>query len=80
MKRLIGVLMVSTILMIHSNEAFSQCAMCKASVESNIENNKKVIGKGLNDGILYLMSIPYIVLGGIGFMVYKNWKSNGTEN
>lgn len=59
--------------------AFSQCAMCKASVESNIENDQKVVGKGLNDGIIYLMSIPYLVLGGIGYMVYKNWKSKGTE-
>jgi len=25
------------------------------------------------------MSIPYLVLGGIGYMVYKNWKSKGTE-
>jgi hypothetical protein len=48
--------------------------MCRATVESNIENGGKTVGRGLNDGILYLMSIPYIVLGGIGYMVYKNWK------
>jgi hypothetical protein len=54
--------------------AMAQCAMCKATVESNIENGGKTVGKGLNNGILYLMSVPYIVLGGIGFMVYRNWK------
>ncbi len=78
MKKLIGLLFSFSLLT--ASPAFSQCAMCRASVESNIENNKEVVGRGLNDGILYLMSIPYIVLGGIGFMVYKNWKSSGTEN
>jgi hypothetical protein len=78
MKKFIGLLFSFTLLSV--TPVFSQCAMCKATVESNIENNKEVVGRGLNDGILYLMSIPYIVLGGIGFMVYKNWKSKGTEN
>lgn len=70
---------VITFSMIIVTPAFSQCAMCKASVESNIENGQKAVGRGLNDGIIYLMSIPYLVLGGIGYMVYKNWKSKGTE-
>jgi hypothetical protein len=52
----------------------AQCAMCKRTVESTIEGEGKVVGKGLNNGILYLMTIPYLVLGGIGFMVYRNWK------
>ncbi|MEX1189487.1 MAG: hypothetical protein WED33_09530 [Bacteroidia bacterium] len=77
MKSLVTLLFA--LMLLSSAPAFSQCAMCKATVESNIENNKEVVGRGLNDGIIYLMSIPYIVLGGIGFMVYKNWKSSGTE-
>jgi hypothetical protein len=52
----------------------AQCAMCKRTVESTIEGEGKVVGKGLNNGILYLMTVPYLVLGGIGFMVYRNWK------
>jgi hypothetical protein len=45
--------------------------MCRQSVESNIDGEDKTVGKGLNKGIIYLMSIPYLVLGGIGFMIYK---------
>jgi hypothetical protein len=41
--------------------AFAQCAMCKTSVESDL-NTGGSIGKGLNTGILYLMSIPYLLL------------------
>lgn len=78
MKRILCVVVI-VFTMLVSLPSYSQCAMCKASVESNIENDEEVVGKGLNDGIIYLMSIPYLVLGGIGFMIYKNWKSKGTE-
>lgn len=40
----------------------AQCAMCKASVESGIKNGKQNVGKGLNDGILYLMTVPYLIM------------------
>ncbi|MEE2931435.1 MAG: hypothetical protein VX370_02800 [Bacteroidota bacterium] len=35
--------------------------MCKAVVESNLESGNN-IGSGLNDGILYLMSVPYLAI------------------
>ena len=37
----------------------AQCAMCKAVVETNLESGDTK-GVGLNNGILYLMAIPYI--------------------
>jgi len=42
-------------------QSYSQCAMCKAVVESNLESGGSV-GAGLNSGILYLMATPYIVM------------------
>tara|TARA_B110000037_G_scaffold151633_1_gene170975 strand:+ start:335 stop:568 length:234 start_codon:yes stop_codon:yes gene_type:complete len=38
-----------------------QCAMCKAVVEANLESGDTK-GAGLNDGILFLMSMPYIAV------------------
>jgi hypothetical protein len=59
-----------------STPIYSQCAMCRATVESNIEGEEgKSIGKGLNKGIMYLMAIPYLVLGGFGYMIYKGAKA-----
>lgn len=49
------------VLILSNVQAFSQCAMCKSVVESNIEGGSS-IGAGLNDGILYLMVMPYIAL------------------
>ena len=46
----------------------AQCAMCRAAVES--EGNG-VKAEAINDGIVYLMVIPYVLVAGIGFAVYK---------
>ena len=41
--------------------SIGQCAMCKAVVEANLESGDTK-GAGLNDGILFLMSMPYIAV------------------
>lgn len=39
----------------------AQCAMCKASVESS-QGQKNSVAAGINQGILYLMAVPYLLL------------------
>nr|WP_294777015.1 hypothetical protein [uncultured Flavobacterium sp.] len=46
----------------------AQCAMCRAALESTGDNSKV---EAVNDGIVFLMAIPYIIVAGIGFVVYK---------
>ncbi len=41
--------------------SFAQCAMCKAVVEANLDAGDTK-GAGLNEGILFLMSMPYIAV------------------
>ncbi len=57
-----------------STEVEAQCAMCKAAIESNMQNGGEALGKGINKGIVYIMFIPYILLGTIGFFMYKHFK------
>jgi len=47
----------------------AQCAMCRAVVES--EQGGKT-AEGLNNGIVYLMAIPYILVVGLGLVIYRN--------
>ena len=47
--------------------AEAQCAMCRAVLETE---DGQGTAKGINDGIVYLMSIPYILVGGIGYAIY----------
>jgi Na+/H+ antiporter NhaC len=52
--------------------ANAQCAMCRAALagESNIKKAEAV-----NDGIVYLMVVPYLLVVIIGFLIYKMYQS-----
>jgi hypothetical protein len=52
----------------------AQCAMCRASVENNVSNGETTIGAGLNNGILYLFVMPYLMAAIIGFFWYRTAK------
>jgi hypothetical protein len=45
--------------------------MCRASVENNVSNGDTSIGAGLNNGILYLFVMPYLMAAIIGFFWYR---------
>ena len=51
--------------------ANAQCAMCRAALESEGNTAK---AKGINDGIVYLMVIPYVLVGLVFFAVYKMYQ------
>jgi hypothetical protein len=70
--------MLVFILVITVSPSFSQCAMCKATIENNAREGGNYAA-GLNKGILYLMSIPYIAAGVIVFFWYKNSRNNSTK-
>jgi hypothetical protein len=51
-----------------SLDVHAQCAMCRAAIES--EGNKTK-AEAVNDGIVYLMLIPYILVGVGGWFAYR---------
>jgi hypothetical protein len=53
----------------------AQCPMCRISAESNLKSGGTA-GKGLNKGILYLFFTPYVVIGTLGYLWWKNRKSD----
>lgn len=58
--------------------SFSQCSMCKAVLESNLESGESALGKGINDGIIYLMAFPYLLFGIVAYFLYKHYKKQQT--
>lgn len=55
-----------------SLKGFSQCAMCKAVVESGDAE----IAQGLNNGIMYLMIFPYLLIGALFYFIYRHKTKN----
>jgi hypothetical protein len=51
-----------------SLSSFAQCAMCRAALSGD-ENKAKAAA--VNDGIVYLMVIPYVLVGALGFYIYR---------
>lgn len=49
----------------------AQCPMCKMAAETNLQNGGTE-GKGLNKGILYILSLPYLIVATIGFIWWRN--------
>ena len=55
-------------LIIVIEETYSQCSMCRAVLQSE---EGQATAKGINNGILYLMAIPYILVGIVGWKVFQ---------
>ncbi|MFZ1703692.1 MAG: hypothetical protein WAT79_05065 [Saprospiraceae bacterium] len=68
------VVCVLVLICLFSTETIAQCPMCKMSAESNLKDGG-TMGKGLNTGILFLLSLPYIMVGSLGLIWYKNRKN-----
>jgi hypothetical protein len=65
------ILFVSLAAMCYAPEAQAQCPMCKMSAESNLKSGGST-GKGLNTGILYMLALPYTLVGTLGFIWWRN--------
>lgn len=82
LKKSISLFIFLLLALVVNTGLFAQgCAMCKTAPETDMANGG-TIATGLNTGILYLMSIPYLILM-IGTYFFfkksidakvKNWK------
>ena len=62
-----------------SQSAQAQCAMCSLNAENSAADDSAK-GKGLNDGILFLLAMPFIIGAGVGFLWYKRFRSAETKS
>lgn len=60
--------------MLSVQSGYSQCSVCRAGAESNLNSKENKRGAGLNNAILYLMSVPYVMAGIGGFIWWKHRK------
>lgn len=51
----------------------AQCAMCRAVLESE---ESQTAAEGINDGIVFLMAIPYILVATITYFVYRTYNKS----
>lgn len=71
MNRYIVILFLGFSAVLYAPDMQAQCPMCKMSAESNLKNGGTA-GKGLNAGILYMLALPYTLVGTLGFIWWRN--------
>ena len=68
------VFILVALLLLTQIDAVAQCAMCRTTIESSISNGRSNIATGLNTGILYLLAAPYLIVGAIAFLWFRQSK------
>lgn len=68
-------IIIGLILVLVSFDVQAQCAMCRAVLESEADQSA---AKGINDGILYLMVFPYLLMAGVAYMVWRSRRKDRT--
>lgn len=59
-----------------TNALNAQCAMCRAALESSDAGIKP---EAVNDGIVYLMIFPYLLVALAGYAIYRLRKKKSTD-
>jgi hypothetical protein len=73
-KYFINVILAASLIVVFQSDSNAQCAMCRRVAQTDKENKSIDKGRSLNNGILYLLSIPYLI-GAAGVIAwYKNRK------
>ncbi len=61
---------VALFFVIVPSDLSAQCPMCRMTAEGNLKEGG-MAGKGLNLGILYMLSGPYILFSAIAYIWWK---------
>lgn len=78
-RRTIGILLIVFLLTAFGDSGLqAQCSMCTLNAEQSVQG-ENTQGKGLNDGILFLLAMPYLAVGVIGFIWYKRYRRRSGE-
>jgi len=54
----------------------AQCAMCRAQLEGMDDQS---LAEGINDGIVYLMAVPYILVALVSYIIYRGYKKDAAK-
>ena len=66
------------VLLLMGPDLLAQCPMCRATAETNLANGGTE-GRGLNNGILYLLGMPYVLIGTVAFFWWRNRRKEVDE-
>ncbi len=57
----------------------AQCAMCSLNAENSVKG-ENTQGRGLNNGILFLLAMPFLIGAGVGILWYTKFRHKETKS
>ncbi len=66
-----------TLFLLTTFKSLSQCAMCRAQLESMDDNS---MAESVNNGIVYLMAIPYVLIAVLAFFIYRSFRKKSNRD
>ena len=66
-----GLLVLVMILTLAPLASQAQCVMCGSQVEAARQERDDYDVSGLNRGIVYMMTVPYLLMGAVGYFWYR---------
>ena len=66
------VVLFLALILFSMDTSFSQCAMCRSTLENNFSNGNPGIASGINTGILYLLVMPYLAVAILAYLWFKS--------
>jgi hypothetical protein len=72
-RRIVALLLAALVIavLIHA-PAHAQCAMCVTALENSPEGRS--MAASFNRGILFLLAVPYAILGTVGVIVFRAYR------
>ncbi len=68
-KAILFAVRTTMVLLVASDVAFAQCAMCRTGLTNSPEGQR--LASGFNSAILFLLSAPFVVVGTIAFLIFR---------
>lgn len=72
----IRILLTTLFVLFITIDVDAQCAMCRAVLETE---EGQSAAEGINDGIMYLMIFPYLLMAGVAYFIWRSRKKARAE-
>ena len=72
-RRIAAVVLLSVLaICLFQVSAQAQCSMCRTALENSPEG--KGMAASFNNGIVFLLGVPYVIFGSFGAVVYRAYR------
>lgn len=70
-------LLITAVVCVMQPSALAQCAICVTALENSPEG--RAMAASFNNGILFLLAMPYAIFGAVGFIVFRAYRRKQAE-